>query len=71
MTTARRFQCITLPNDAVAINGKDFDNMISELHRLRGELERSPLEREPPHCPTCSCGMHKEKEGAHPDPSSA
>jgi hypothetical protein len=49
------------------INGKYFDEMIVELHRLRGEIERAPHEREPPHCPTCSCGMHKEKNDAHLD----
>jgi hypothetical protein len=57
VTTARRFQCITLPSDSVAMVGEDFDNMVAELSRLQGP-------REPPHCATCTCGMHKEKDGA-------
>lgn len=35
-----RPECITLPDDSLVINGREFDDMICELHRLRGELER-------------------------------
>jgi hypothetical protein len=36
----RRFQCLTLPNDSVLVNGEDYDAMAAELVRLRAEVDR-------------------------------
>jgi hypothetical protein len=35
----RRFQCITIDAESVIVNGRDFDAMVSEITRLRGQLD--------------------------------